>query len=323
MNGTVWDELIQAPPGFITEEEWKTFGSEGFLVLPSRPSPAELEAFQLAIDRIVGESPKFDLNETFKVGNLVARHKIFEELIDGCSHIGYVYDLFGEATKLFSSEVFLRPPHGYNSAWHVDGPTIAPCRDYVFRPVSVKVSYWPTDVSLPSRGNFIYYPGSQSIAESPGGARVPVCGEKVVTCQAGIITLSDARLWHRADRNLGDSTRKNIFLSYGLSWLNTPFPADLKWANNLPRNRRIIVRLYRDRPEMYSRPPVCDVPLFLRRDASRIPESVERLVYDNQRRMLPDDRWLPPDEFERLQDRWEAWFGDNRWQTTGIMKLPT
>lgn len=309
MNKIVWDELVQAPPGF-TEEEGRLFENEGFLVLPNRLSLSELEDFRLVIDRIVGESPDFDPNETFKVGNLASEHPVFETLIDSRLHIGYVYDLFGEATKLFSSEVFLRPPYGYSSAWHVDGPTIAPYHDYVFRPVGVKVSYWLTDVNLPARGNFVYYPGSQSMAASPGNAREPVYGEEVVTCQAGTITLSDARLWHRVDRNLGNSIRKNVFLSYGLSWLNTPFPVDPSWATALPRNRRIIVRPYRDRPEMYSRPPVCDVPLFLRRDARRIPESVERLVYANQRRADPTDRWLPPDEFERIQGRWATWFGD-------------
>lgn len=305
-RGPSWSDLSIAPPGF-TDDELKQFSQDGFITLKDGLSESEVARYLSIIDELVGANPDFDPNETFKVRNLVGRDRRFEHLIDDPRHIGYIYELFGEMTKLVDSEAFLRPPGGYRSAWHIDGPTIEPYHDFVQRPVNVRVAYWLTELPGPECGNLIYRPGSVGWQTSPAVGRNSAEGEVILHCKPGTVTLMDSRLWHRVDKNHSPAIRKNIFLTYAVSWLNTPYLADPVWASSLTRERRIIVRPYANFPSHYSRPPALDVPLYLTRDRE-IPQSCARLVFGTQSRVPENERWLPPSEFRRLERAWLGWF---------------
>lgn len=278
-----------APPGF-TQDQLKLFLKDGFLVVENAIPGTEvlryLEALHTVADqmgslterdrRIYGKSliepnghPQNAVEEQFlHVEGLVGLNRIFEELIDHERHIGYVYDLFGQLTKLHISEAFIRPDNMGRNPWHVDGPRMVPFSAFAGKlPLQIRVGYWLTDLPHESMGNLVVLPGSHL---NPYFAQADtddsIAGERVLTLKSGSMTIMHGSLWHRVDANTSEVCRKNIYIGYCPSWV-TPAERTVKsaeWVQGLSRERRIILRHY-EHPYDYSKPPVEDTPLFLDR----------------------------------------------------------
>lgn len=267
MLGT--SEVRVAPIGF-TEAEWEEFCRVGLLMLPNRLEDIEITAYLSALDELFAGAPPREGERTQIVTNIVERHPLLTGLIDHDRHVGYVYDLFGEQLRITQSEALSRPPGPAERAvdWHFDGPRVVPYRTFSpILPLKVKVGYWLTDLPEHEMGNFVFVPSSHQPEYDRSLSRTGrLAGERVLCVQRGTITLVDGNVWHRVEPNRSAVTRKNMFLSYGPSWVCGYDRHDRDWAAAIPREQRIIVRAYDHDPKLYTRPPEEDLPLFLDRE---------------------------------------------------------
>src|ERR1700675_4435979 len=86
----------KAPPGF-TEEQWRFFDREGYLLLEDAIPPADVERYIDATNRIAAEHMRRSPEKPFTLWQGVAHlDPVFTELIDHPRHIGFAYDLYGE-----------------------------------------------------------------------------------------------------------------------------------------------------------------------------------------------------------------------------------
>lgn len=260
-------ELRPAPAGF-TEASWERFRRDGFLVVPGALSPREVERLSAVVG---GFAAARGPGDSFDVTRAVERHPELERLIDHEAHIGYAYDLYGEATKLLLSQFFVRPPSAaLRNEWHFDGPRLLPFEVFSERlPLRLKVGYWLTPLPRRKMGNLLYVPGSHHEPYLPEyRTHRPHAEERALLVEPGAMTLMWSGLWHRVEENDSDATRLNVFLEYGPSWITAAdrFGCDPAWRESLPRERRILMRPY-EHANSFIKPPEEDVPLFLPREA--------------------------------------------------------
>ncbi|MFI9645040.1 phytanoyl-CoA dioxygenase family protein [Streptomyces sp. NPDC052040] len=257
---------IPAPPGF-DRDEWETFERDGILILEDVLGASEITALRDIVDTHATKT---------RQGNIVALDDRFVPLIDHPQHIGRMFDVYGDMLKLLSSEFFRREPgQTIRNNWHFDGPRLLPFSVFGNRvPLRIKVGYWLTALPEKDMGNLVYIPGSHRWDHLPQyHTHEPHPQEKRLTVKAGAMTLMWGGLWHRVDANHSRTTRRNIFLEYGPSWLvaSDRVITDPRWAAGLPRERRIILRAYDDQ-NLCVKPPAEDVPLYLERGEEPAPD---------------------------------------------------
>ncbi|MFG2983267.1 phytanoyl-CoA dioxygenase family protein [Streptomyces sp. NPDC048258] len=250
--------LAVAPAGF-TSESWQAFARDGILVIDDALPSAAVEALRAAID---------DQAKSHE-GNIVAGDPRFAGLIDHPAHIGYMHDVYGDMLKLLRSEYFKRETGQVTrNDWHFDGPRMLPFQVFGDRvPLRVKIGYWLTPLPEAGMGNLVYIPGSHRRDHLPQyHTHNPHPEEKRLIVRPGAMTLMWGGLWHRVDVNSSTTTRQNLFLEYGPSWVTASdrVVSDPAWAEQLPRERRIIMRAYREQNQCV-KPPERDVPLYLPR----------------------------------------------------------
>ncbi|MEU6573877.1 phytanoyl-CoA dioxygenase family protein [Streptomyces sp. NPDC046805] len=252
------DATTAAPTGF-TPDTWAAFARDGILVVHDVLDAAQVDALTAAVTAQKDPTAM----------NVVELHERFTELIDHPAHTGFVYDVYGEMLKLLRSEYFKRPPgQAIRNKWHYDGPRALPFE--VFSPnlpLRIKVGYWLTPLPREDRGNLVYVPGSHHRPYlETYHTHEPHPDERQLLVRPGALTLMWGGLWHRVAENLGDTTRLNVFLEYGPSWIVTSDRnrSDPDWIASLTRNRRIIMRDY-DHPNSNVKLFDSDVPLYHRR----------------------------------------------------------
>lgn len=288
---------LKAPPGF-TREQWDRFERDGFLVVEDALSQDEIDRYVAAIDRAAALDPKYDGAKFYSPQNVVERDPAFAELIDHPKHIGFVWDVYGELTKLHLSQFMIRPTRSWHNLWHPDGARALPFGVFSPRlPMQLKVSYWLTDLPEPRMGNLVVMPGShrtQYFEHYDTHDSVP--GEQIVCVRRGTMTLMHCNTWHRVEPNESERVRKNVFYSYAPSWVvaEDRYTSNPEWLKTLTRERRILMRSY-GHPYTNTKPPLEDFPLYLDRengadrDAGRYQEHVE---LHRRKRVTTVERWL-------------------------------
>jgi ectoine hydroxylase len=254
---------LRSPPLGFTRDLWERFVRDGILVLPQALSRQEAATL---VSLIEGYAPH-NLQGPFDLMNVVEMHPRLSALIDGQKHIGFIYDVFGESSKLLLSQFFIRPanPQAQRNDWHFDGPRQVPFQVFAPNlPLRIKVGYWLTDLPEEKMGNLIFLRGSHRRRHLPEYcSQQPVPNEECLKVSAGTITLMFEGLWHRVDENLSDRRRINIFYEYGPAWITASdrWRSNLAWLQSLNREQRILMRDY-DFPNSLIKPPAADVPLF-------------------------------------------------------------
>jgi len=262
---------LRRPPRGFSPEIWREFNERGIVVVENAYSDDELDQWRdavLQVQKASGAHPGF-----FTTQNFVEKDPRFANLIDHASHVGLVYDLYGEMLKLQLSELFVRAPRDARpERWHIDGPRVLPYSAFSPAiPLQVKIGVWLTDVTSPDMGNLVYVPGSHrseyfdayDTDESPPD-------ERQLLVRRGSMTLMNCSLWHRTVPNTSITTRLNLYLGYSPSWIPTAdrTMSDPAWLSGLNREQRIIMRSY-ERAYSHAKPPPEDYPLFLDRGTGR------------------------------------------------------
>ncbi|MEU3015912.1 phytanoyl-CoA dioxygenase family protein [Nocardiopsis sp. NPDC007018] len=256
---------VTAPRGF-TRETWSRFARDGILVLEDVLSESQVKDLTAALE----EHPEPS------AWNVVESDPRLAEMIDSPTHVGYVYDVYGEMLKLLRSEFFKREPdQQIRNKWHFDGPRALPFEVFSPKaPLRLKVGYWLTPLHSEDMGNLTYVPGSHHWAHLPQyhtHERHPE--ERQILLHPGAMTLMWSGLWHRVAENRSDRTRLNLFYEYGPTWMVTSdrTGSDQAWLETLPRERRILMRQHRH-PNQSIKLPQDEVPLYLPRPDEPDPE---------------------------------------------------
>lgn len=259
----------KAPPGF-TPEQRAAFDRDGYLLIENALTPDEVRFYKDVIDAVAAGHPDYTPGKTFAPWSGVAHlHPTLAELIDHPRHVGYAYDLYGELLKLHNSQFFLRPPGKSSTKWHNDGARAVPYSVYAPTiPLQFKVAYWLTDLPRENMGNLVVHPGSHRSQHFDAYTRADDMPGQVAVCvPAGTMMFINGNLFHKVQDNDSEVTRYNFFYTYCPSWVCEAdrLSCDEAWLSTLPRERRIILRSYKN-PYDRTKPPAEDFPLYLDRD---------------------------------------------------------
>lgn len=209
-----------------TEEQLRKFNEEGYLVVEDALSPELLGRLNDAVDRVEKRERKAnDLGPDDMVIKFrtVVEDDTFLDLLDNPKTFPLLWDILGWNIQLYISHLIIYPPEKKGgdirqSGWHQDGGRPVPEMERPHPRLSLKISYWLSDVDTPEHGAMQIVPGSHKLDNKPeacetGEGVMPVC------VKAGSAVLFDRRMWHRRGFNSSDVTRRVLFFGYSYRWL--------------------------------------------------------------------------------------------------------
>ena len=209
-----------------TKDQLERFNEEGYLVVEDALSPDLLARLNEAVDRVEKrerETKGLGADDMVIKFRTVAEDDTFLDLLDNPKTFPLLWDILGWNIQLYISHLIVYPPEQRGgeirkSGWHQDGGRPVPEMERPHPRLSLKISYWLSDVSTPDRGAMEIIPGSHKLDTKPEGAD---SGEGVmsVCVKPGTAVLFDRRMWHRRGINTSDVTRRVLFFGYSYRWL--------------------------------------------------------------------------------------------------------
>lgn len=257
----------------LRDSERIQFEESGYLIIENALSQDRLDRLNEAFDRLLARKQREGLgpHDAYSQGNIVTEDPVCLEMIDCETTFPKVWGILGWNIYLYHSHLAISPPSdpnpppgSPNAAWHQDSMRVNDEIESSPRPrLSLKVSYYISDVSEPGRGNTLIVPGShlhdemdvpQDGVSHPAGA-IPIC------VSPGTAVIIDRRIWHSRSLNHSDITRKVLFMGYSYRWLR---PKDEMTVEHLyPNLDPIQGQILGDRPSNNScyAPEENEVPL--------------------------------------------------------------
>ena len=214
-----------------TDEQLRTFNDEGYLIVDDALSPEMVDKMTLVIDRIDAEErTKQELGPhgLMKKFRTIAEDDLLLELLDNPKVFPLLWDILGWNIQLYISHLIVYPPEGPDvprtqkgAGWHQDGGRPVQEMERPHPRLSLKVSYWFSDVRGPDRGAMRIVPGSHKLDERPPQSDSDGDPDGAIELQIepGTAVLFDRRLWHSRGWNFSDVTRKVLFIGYSYRWL--------------------------------------------------------------------------------------------------------
>lgn len=216
-----------------TDEQLKAFNDEGYLIVEDAISTEMVDALEEIADRV-------DAEERAKTG--LAPHKLLSkfrtvieddlllELLDNKKVFPLLWDILGWNIQLYISHLIMYPPEPPNTPrvtkaahWHQDGGRPVPEMERPHPRLSLKVSYWLTDVTDRDNGAMRLIPGSHKLDTRPPNSDNDPDGDPEgamdLIVKRGTAVLFDRRMWHSRGWNFSDVTRKVLFMGYSYRWL--------------------------------------------------------------------------------------------------------
>ena len=214
-----------------TDEQLNAFNDTGYLVVEDAISPEMVDALEVVADRV-------DAEERAKTG--LAPHKLLSkfrtvieddillELLDNKKVFPLLWDILGWNIQLYISHLIMYPPEPPDTPrvtkaahWHQDGGRPVPEMERPHPRLSLKVSYWLTDVTHRDNGAMRLIPGSHKLDVLPPRSDPDDDPEDAMDLlvKRGTAVLFDRRMWHSRGWNFSDVTRKVLFMGYSYRWL--------------------------------------------------------------------------------------------------------
>ncbi len=216
-----------------TDEQLKAFNDMGYLVVEDAISTEMVDALEEVADRL-------DAEERAKKG--LAPHKLLSkfrtvveddlllELLDNKKVFPLLWDILGWNIQLYISHLIMYPPEPPDTPrvtkaahWHQDGGRPVPEMERPHPRLSLKVSYWLTDVTDRDNGAMRLIPGSHKLDTRPPNSDNDPDGDPEgamdLLVKRGTAVLFDRRMWHSRGWNFSDVTRKVLFMGYSYRWL--------------------------------------------------------------------------------------------------------
>ena len=216
-----------------TDEQLKAFNDTGYLIVEDAISPEMVDALEGVADRL-------DAEERAKTG--LAPHKLLSkfrtvieddlllELLDNKKVFPLLWDILGWNIQLYISHLIMYPPEPPDTPrvtkaahWHQDGGRPVPEMERPHPRLSLKVSYWLTDVTNRDNGAMRIVPCSHKLDTRPPNSDNDPDGDPEgaidLLVKRGTAVLFDRRMWHSRGWNFSDVTRKVLFMGYSYRWL--------------------------------------------------------------------------------------------------------
>lgn len=209
-----------------TKEQLQKFEDDGYLIVEDAIEPELLGQLNQAVDKVEakeraaqGLSPDKMLSK-FRT---IVEDDAFLELLDNPKTFPLLWNILGWNIQHYISHLIIYPPEEKagdirSGGWHQDGGRPVPEMERPHPRLSLKISYWLSDVHTPENGAMTIIPGSHKSDTKPeacdtGEGILPIC------VKAGTAVLFDRRMWHRRGFNTSDITRRVLFLGYSYRWL--------------------------------------------------------------------------------------------------------
>jgi hypothetical protein len=224
----------------ISRAEETAFRQNGFLLLRSVLSPAEVDTLLAEVDRLVHQAfgtgavlREHTYHEnSYKLIRIMRLSTVFDPLIDYPGYFGKLVSLIGSHIQLMGSEIFVRGAADEAiTGFHTDcGPgmqAVLPDDSNAF--LQVKVQLFLTDLSAPDASNFVLIPSSHRtrVTKSNWLCMVEAANRRIgpngefpddalqVLAKPGDVLLFPHSLWHAVAPNRSGKTRYSIALRYG------------------------------------------------------------------------------------------------------------
>ena len=214
-----------------TDEQLKAFNDEGYLIVENALAPEMVNALEEVADRIDAEERAAQAlapHALLSKFRTVIEDDIFLELLDNKKVFPLLWDILGWNIQLYISHLIMYPPEPADTPrirkavnWHQDGGRPIPEMERPHPRLSLKVSYWLSDVTHRDNGAMRIIPGSHKLDTRPpqGEAEGDPGGAIDLLVKRGTAVLFDRRMWHSRGRNYSDATRKVLFMGYSYRWL--------------------------------------------------------------------------------------------------------
>lgn len=208
----------------MNETDLRQFRDSGYLIVKNALS-AEMVTRLLAVvgqvDAAVRDYEGADAHKRVSVFNLFDFDPYFLELIDHPKILPIVVQLLGPAIQLYLSHLVVYPPERGTpkpeQGIHQDGVAI---REDLRREgltelplLSLKVSYWLSDVKHENQGAFRIMPGTRHVSEFDPKQM------KYIYVDTGDVIIHDRRVLHSRGVNTSRRTRITIFMGYSYRWI--------------------------------------------------------------------------------------------------------
>ncbi|MYB63628.1 phytanoyl-CoA dioxygenase [Candidatus Poribacteria bacterium] len=214
-----------------TEEQLRAFNDTGYLVVEDAISPEMTDALEKIADCIdAAERTKNGLgpHKLLSKFRTVIEDDLLLELLDNKKVFPLLWDILGWNIQLYISHLIMYPPEPSDAerirkgaGWHQDGGRPIPEMERPHPRLSLKVSYWLSDVTHRDNGAMRLIPGSHKLDKIPprSDPESDPDGAMDLLVKRGTAVLFDRRMWHSRGRNYSDVTRKVLFMGYSYRWL--------------------------------------------------------------------------------------------------------
>jgi ectoine hydroxylase-related dioxygenase (phytanoyl-CoA dioxygenase family) len=181
----------------------------------------------------------------------LGRDPVFLDLVDHPATLPLVVAALGWNIHLYHSHLDVHPPAPSGPRpwrWHQDGGRQNLEIESAPRPrLSVKVAYFLSDCSRPTRGNMLIIPGShrRDTLRRPSrldDVRRQPAGAEPVIARPGDALVFDRRLWHARSDNRSRVPRIAMFCAYTYRWIQPRglYPELLAGGGLTPVRRQLL-----------------------------------------------------------------------------------
>ena len=212
----------------LSQEQKSELDINGFTIIKNALDKNLLNNIINTVDVIYNQNEKATQENFLHIFDFFNRDPIFLNLISNPRVLHPIIDLLGWNIYMYHAHLDVNPPLSINDSlppltWHRDNSRM----NYEFGNgtyprITLKASFWLSDVSETGRGNLYVLPGSHLANYSDLRNKSESYLSKFaipILANAGDIVIFDNRLWHTRSNNISDLTRKVIFIGYGFRWL--------------------------------------------------------------------------------------------------------
>ncbi len=213
-----------------TEDQLREFDDEGYLIVEDALSTEMVSRLEQVVDRIDAEERRqrdLEPHQMLSKFRLVVEDELFLELLDNERTFPLLWDILGWNIQLYISHLIMYPPEPpgterkhKGAGWHQDGGRPVEELERPSPRLSLKISYWLSDTTIPDCGAMRIVPGSHKLPRpAQSDPESDPDGAIEVKVKPGTAVLFDRRMWHSRGHNYSDVTRKVVFFGYSYRWL--------------------------------------------------------------------------------------------------------
>jgi ectoine hydroxylase-related dioxygenase (phytanoyl-CoA dioxygenase family) len=216
----------------ITEQQLRFFNDQGYLIVEDALPGEMVERLTAVVDRVAeAERERRGLSPDAPVDKFraILSDDLFLELLDWPPTFPLVWDILGWNIQLYLSHLSVMPPETPDTdrkqkvfgGWHQDGGRPVQEMERPHPRLSLKISYWLSDVRGEERGAMKIVPCSHKLDTPPRRSDPDGDPDDAIELRVkpGTAVLFERRMWHSRSHNFSDVTRKALFFGYSYRWL--------------------------------------------------------------------------------------------------------